>query len=1125
MCVYMHRVATRCCLLLASLHAAPEPSAHSEHPTLVCHAFSNMVHLGMLALTQLQSAVLAADAAARTSEAALQASWPAQIAGAIVQKRFSGSVVEITHAAIGANPPLVEYVCISPSQVDASGNITATLASGQPFNRLTVNAIISKIWQGVLSELDANGGVSTAGVALLLNGIPAMLLATPNAGSIIARCLQEGIPDFLGTISPATMAMLERADGSGVLSPEGWQTGERAPRTITAADAGLLATHISAMQDGYAMHTVVQMVGMTFPHRGHQGETTVEPLMMLMGALAGAGINAARVARMLTAALAVHANNAMQGYVGVFSPADCALALAVLPPLVAVGNFLLDGGGAATLAREMQPRAGVTPLSQAMVPGIAGAKARALVLAVPQALPPPNVMPPAVPPVPAPAPMAAPLQLLPPAPLQLQPLPWPPVVPTGLPPALPLAFPLQDGQMADEPDVLAHFAPASVQSAARAAQVAPDPDAILTALGGDAASLQLGAELVPPRARAVMPLARGSTAISDMVRIARAMGAAWTTLSTDWTAMGPPADDMQCQIRLTAFLDAAAEARVRAAANSSTTRRALAVKDMPFGAADTLRTETSTAYEVSKHAVPSTSLMDLSDEALILSEHEAKRDGATHDEPIAELRRLVSPRYGVGPLMGKIAISSGSITGALGALPSTATGNNAALRAMFLARARGLVDQRRITKEVGQRVDAVVHAIFHAEVTDLHDVIRLFGGRRPGKRRAPATTASTGSSSSHARADADGGEWGDPDVARSCLVALFIYERWMWELYEAVGMTPAVRTSFEITDTIMLESLTDVPPRAGLVLAFAALQERGFALPTIFLTLHEALADFHIAITAWRQSVSGQLPQLASYLAHVCTDYYLMRREAAAVLEEVVQHSQATLAAAAEAAVAAAMQAASPKKPAIAAALVQAGVVQAGVAATGSSKKLSRAEKKAAKASPAAVAAAAQKAAAAAAVPPPANGVVAPAVAAAPVVAQAVPRVKVDPPAVTGAPAAGAARSGLLYSPAPDEIEKRAAAVAIFNDPAQAVDKFMDAVRLYEYLAMEANKADPKDMPYETCAKRALYASHQNCKPSKKGVECFRCKAHAYDAALSAPLEALVRSKSTANVITVLDTG
>ena len=107
----------------------------------------------------------------------------------------------------------------------------------------------------------------------------------------------------------------------------------------------------------------------------------------------------------------------------------------------------------------------------------------------------------------------------------------------------------------------------------------------------------------------------------------------------------------------------------------------------------------------------------------------------------------------------------------------------------------------------------------------------------------------------------------------------------MWELYEAVGMAPATRQSFEITDTIMLESIADVPPRAGLVLAFAALQERGFGLSTIFLTLHEALADFHIAVTAWRQSVSIQMPQLASYFAHVCTDYYLMRREAAAVLE------------------------------------------------------------------------------------------------------------------------------------------------------------------------------------------------------------------------------------------------
>ena len=70
------------------------------------------------------------DAAARLSEAALHASWPAQAAGAHVQLRFAGSVVEITNAPVGTDPPTVEYVCIPPSAVDASGAITATLASG-----------------------------------------------------------------------------------------------------------------------------------------------------------------------------------------------------------------------------------------------------------------------------------------------------------------------------------------------------------------------------------------------------------------------------------------------------------------------------------------------------------------------------------------------------------------------------------------------------------------------------------------------------------------------------------------------------------------------------------------------------------------------------------------------------------------------------------------------------------------------------------------------------------------------------------------------------------------------------------------------------------------------------------
>ena len=268
-----------------------------------------MANLGVLALAQLQSAVLAADAAARSSEAALHASWPAQATGAQVQRRFAGSVVEVTNAPVGTDPPTVEYVCIPPSAVDPSGAINAALADGQPFSRQTVNAIITGVWQGVLSEVDANGNVVTAGAPLLLNGMPAILLPADNAGSIVARCQQQGIPDYVGTITPSAMAMLERADGTGALRATVWQRQERTPRAITAADAGLLATHVSAMQDGYAMPTVMQMVGMVFPHRGHQGERTVEPFITLVGALAGASVDTARVARMLTAALAARANN------------------------------------------------------------------------------------------------------------------------------------------------------------------------------------------------------------------------------------------------------------------------------------------------------------------------------------------------------------------------------------------------------------------------------------------------------------------------------------------------------------------------------------------------------------------------------------------------------------------------------------------------------------------------------------------------------------------------------------------------------------------------------------------------------------------------------------------------
>ena len=1068
-------------------------------------------------MAQLQSTMATADAAATAAERSAVASWPPGADSGFLQERFGRSVVELRWPGQGAAAQTSEYVCILPADIAADGSIGATLAGGQPFERQMVNGVIARVWQGVLSVVDATGQVAAQGPPLLLHGSPAVIFPTPyDNTSITFRTMMAGVPDLAVSTDASAMAMVERADGSGALAPLTWRQADQARRTITDADAGLLATHLSAMQDGYAVQTVVQMMGVAFPHRGHGGAATVAPIVALLAAMAGVTIDTARLARMLAAALCGRANGTA-GSVNVFTQSDCAAALAILPHAVACAATLLSSGGAAVLAKEMQPRAGVTPLPAMLVPPTTGAKARGLLLAIPPApTPPPNPPPP-------------PHPLWPPPPAGLPPAPVPPhAVPPGPLHPPPPAAPRPSG----EPAVIAHFTPQQVLATAQAAGRAPDPDAILAALGGEAASLQIGGELAPPRTRAVMPLARASTALSDLVRIAAAMGDAWERLAEAWTAEGPPATAADCQIRLTEFLDAASAARERASARR-TTARALAVKDMPFGSADSLTAETGTSYDALKHAVPATAVHSLSDEALILSEHEAQRRGDVLADPRQELVRLVSPTTGVGPDVAKIVLSKGTVTGALGALPRTAVAVRPSLRANYAERARGVVGLQRVTREVAKRVDASIDVIFTTDVVDLRDVVSLYGGRRPGKRRAPATLGTDAGGSATApttpgdRAAEDGAQWGDPEDARSCLAAMAIYEKWMWEVYSALGMPPAEPAEFEIEDEVVLAAMGDAPPRAGLTLAFAALQERGFDLATTFLTLHEALADFCVAVVGWRQSSAAAMPRLPAFFAHACSDRYLQRREAASVLASVVAAGRAQVAAEVKSAVAAEIAALKPAaKPAAppAAAPPPGGLP---VAAPAAPKKPGRAARKAAAAAalaPAAVApvVAQPRAPAVVAAPVPAAAPAAPVAPAAPTAAPAA-----APPAAAPAPQAG---GGVVqYSNTAEEVARRAASVALVQTG--GITKLRETFQAYEGLAIEASNAG--NHPYETCAKRALFATHRQCPPSQPPAsatdrtlrECPRCKAHAYDAALSAPIVARVRAAATPQIVAQLDAG
>ena len=98
--------------------------------------------------------------------------------------------------------------------------------------------------------------------------------------------------------------------------------------------------------------------------------------------------------------------------------------------------------------------------------------------------------------------------------------------------------------------IRAAFATPSLLAAAGGDVMAVPADALLLALGGASVASDLGAAQVPPRTRAVPPLAAATMALEDLGRIVARLDishggrpSVWGSLGVAWMAEGPPADD------------------------------------------------------------------------------------------------------------------------------------------------------------------------------------------------------------------------------------------------------------------------------------------------------------------------------------------------------------------------------------------------------------------------------------------------------------------------------------------------------------------------------------------------------------------------------------------------------
>jgi hypothetical protein len=167
-------------------------------------------------------------------------------------------------------------------------------------------------------------------------------------------------------------------------------------------------------------------------------------------------------------------------------------------------------------------------------------------------------------------------------------------------------------------------------------------------------------------------------------------------------------------------------------------------------------------------------------------------------------------------------------------LPSTLPAGRAAARTLMLSNTRDAISAERMAvAATAARVTVTIDGAIRMHVADLKEVVVLYGGKRPGKRKSVVAGA------------APAGTWGSADDCDSIQRSFMNFERIVWPLYEAIGMRAAERGRFRVEDS---EEVTwaDVPPRFGLALAFDTLRGRGLGSEAILTTLSEACEAMHI---------------------------------------------------------------------------------------------------------------------------------------------------------------------------------------------------------------------------------------------------------------------------------------
>ena len=550
--------------------------------------------------------------------------------------------------------------------------------------------------------------------------------------------------------------------------------------------------------------------------------------------LAGQGDAAACVSRGVAAMLAARSTFPVTP-VAPYTDETFEAADAVLGAVTAVLSAAARTPAVLQTSDALNPRAGFPPPPAADRPWMAAARLR-LILQQPVLAPPP---------LPNPPPMLFGGGAPPP--------------PAGPPPAAPAATVAGANVAVDA--VLRVLVTVQLRATTGGAP-RPDPDAFLRSLGGAATTASLGAALLVPRASTPTPLAAPNVALIDLSHIATFLNggdgstrlSAWQQLEAAWLAEGDAATDGEAQTRLQLLLDAAAQFKAAAAtARAMPPRPAFNPRDPFSGAAVIKPPDDAKANDGVDYTFHPGAVADVACEAACLSEKMAKEAGQCFAAPFDEVARLVSSAHGVGPQAGKIIASNMIPHGEAVTLPSTLPAGRAAARTLMLSNTRDAISAERMAvAATAARVTATIDGAIRMHVADLKEVVVLYGGKRPGKRKSVVAGA------------APAGTWGSADDCDSIQRSFMNFERIVWPLYEAIGMRAAERGRFRVEDS---EEVTwaDVPPRFGLALAFDTLRGRGLGSEAILTTLSEACEAMHIKAQRTR---SASTPSPSPLLGH-----------------------------------------------------------------------------------------------------------------------------------------------------------------------------------------------------------------------------------------------------------------